>query len=142
MKIESVQYVFAAIGLLTGTVAAIGLYLFFGRGQQLGIAGISGLAHLAIFPIISMLVSGVVAAIWFGESFQGTRVDGFMRGATIALLAFLACIFVHAVLVLIRTDFEAALWLTLAALLFGGIVFGIPAMLLGGFVGTAFGTAK
>ena len=61
--------------------------------------------------------------------------DGFLRGATIALLAFAACIAVHAILVLVRMDAGAAVWLTLAAALFGGFAFGIPAMLVGGVTG-------
>jgi hypothetical protein len=53
----------------------------------------------------------------------------------IAFLAFLTCIAVHAILVLIRTDADAALWLSLAAALFGGLTFGIPAILIGGITG-------
>ena len=137
MSSRRIRVIFSLLGLLAGGIAAIALYVFLGpNGENLGVAGIAGVTHLLIFPITSALTAGIVARSLIGNAMAKlTRATGFVRGAATGAVAFVASVLVHAIVLFLRLDAEAALWLALSALLFGGLAFGLPAALLSGVTG-------
>jgi hypothetical protein len=130
-------YAFGLLGLVVGLIADLCLYVFFGpEGRDLKIAGIGGMAHLAMFPIVSAAASAYFSRnLIEASSLAATRINGFIRGAGVALLSFVVCLLAHFCVLLLRIDFSIALWLTIAAALFGGMAFGAPSIVLGGLLG-------
>jgi hypothetical protein len=123
---------FAVLSMASSALALLLLIVWVdGSFASLAWVGVTGLEHaVALFAAAGIVAC--VSARWFFSRSQPSRLSGAMRGAVIATVAFLGTMLVHGSILSFRTDVSTAFWLTLSAAMFGGAVFGLPSVALGG----------
>lgn len=130
---KRIEMVFAAFGFVMSVIVLIALACFFGpHGKTLPLTGITTVFHLAAFSVVSTICGWLFSHYFFRDAIN---LGPFAKGCLTVASGFLVCVAVHFLLVLIDTDVKNATAEAFAAFVFGGLAFGLPAMLAGGMIG-------